>query len=68
MKQESSAMKIGILDERHWMDNSPCWKCKYGVEHKKSNNYLPSCSIYPREIPPNIWNNKKKCPMREERE
>ncbi len=62
MELASSAMKIVTIDDRYWMDESPCWKCKCGVEHKKSNNYSPSCSVYPREIPPDIWNNKKTCP------
>lgn len=64
MARTSSAMKIGSLDTRISCENSPCWKCK----HFGNAKYFYSCSIYPEEIPENIWNNKKKCPKREERE
>lgn len=65
MVRASSSVKIGTLDGGYCIEShdSMCWQCK----HRK-RYVAPSCSVYPKMIPYDIWNNKKKCSKREERE
>lgn len=55
------AVKFAVIDDRYWVEcrESACYHCV----HMKSY-FNKTCDAFPKELPPEYWNNEKTCPQK----